>query len=85
MLNNLRFVDGIVLIRNIIDEIKEIAKELKRCCEMVDLEIDTSKSKVMSKNEGEKFLDVKELELEYVKQYKYLGRMLSFKNKTKKN
>lgn len=83
-LNNLRFADDIVLISDQLIELEEMANELKIACEEVGLEINIHKTKVMHNAEEDSKIEINGVAIENVDEYKYLGQVVAFTDKSKK-
>ena len=83
-LNHLRFADDVVLIAKNGMELGVMAEDLRRASEEYGLSINFSKTKVLTNisNLGE--IKVGGNMIEKVQEYKYLGQLISFDNKTEK-
>ena len=83
-LNHLRFADDVMLIAKNSMELGAMAEDLRRASEEYGLSINFSKTKVLSNisNLGE--IKVGGNVIEKVQEYKYLGQLISFDNKTEK-
>ncbi len=80
-ITNLRFADDITLIGKSVEELNLMLIELMKEYRKVGLEINASKTKLMSKEEGIKSIWVNQTEIENVGKYKYLGQIITFGNK----
>lgn len=59
-----------------------MAEDLKEASEEMDLSINLSKTKVMSNISALGEIKLKAVKIERVTEYRYLGQVISFKNKT---
>lgn len=83
LLNNLRFADDIVLISTKAKHIQEMTTELTSLCKNYGLQINKSKTKVMTNHIREDIILDHE-KIEYIEDYIYLGQLKSFKDQEKK-
>lgn len=83
-LTNLKFADVVLFGRNnrdIVEMIEKVATE----CEKTGLKMNVSKTKVMSELEDSQEITLSDgTQVEAVKEYSYLGSLISFRNKTDK-
>ncbi|KAJ8727743.1 hypothetical protein PYW07_001862 [Mythimna separata] len=77
-LSHLRFADDIVILAENAKELNEMINDLQTASEYVGLEMNLSKTKVMTNSKMTPIL-VNEMPLEYVNDYIYLGKQISFK------
>lgn len=82
-LSNLRFADDIVLISTNPTELQMMLNDLSRECAKVGLQMNRSKTKLMTSSSEVPISYNSEL-LEYVEDFIYLGQVVSFKNRGKK-
>ena len=83
ILNYPRFADDIVLISGNRQELQEMLDGLCTEGEKAELEINFSKTKIISNSEG-RDLVVRGTELQVVENYTYLGQIVTFREKMKK-
>ncbi|CAF4889151.1 unnamed protein product [Pieris macdunnoughi] len=76
-LSNLRFADDIVIFSNSATQLQDMLNELVCASKSIGLEMNTSKTKVMT-NSKERPIFVNATSLEYVQNYIYLGKQISF-------
>lgn len=81
-LNNLRFADDVVLISRNMDELRDMASELYEASKKAGLFINVDKTKILSENTGGVVLGNHEIQV--VNEYKYLGQIISLKNRMEK-
>lgn len=79
-LNNLRFADDVILLSDKCEILEKMASELVAECEKVGLEINTSKTKLLSTNPNAKIV-LNNTEIEKVDEYKYLGQTIAINSK----
>lgn len=82
-LNNLRFADDVALLSESKDELIQMIKELKEACKSIGLSMNEEKTKVMN-NTGDDNYRIDNTTIEVVEDYKYLGHIVSFKNRQSK-
>lgn len=82
-LNNLRFADDIVLLSCSIQELEVMLRDLNNACKKVGLNINYSKTIAMS-NRQTIPISVDGNNIEYKKEYIYLGQLMSFQEKMDK-
>lgn len=80
-LNHLRFADDLVLITDNAKTLQQMLQQLAEASRVVGLTINRSKTKVMT-NREEILIKVDNEDIEYVKNYTYLGQLLSFRDRT---
>lgn len=79
-LSNIRFADDIALFGNTEKELQQMIKELNIKCKEVGLQLNISKTKVMTNTSEPIHISVENLELQQVETFIYLGKTVSFKN-----
>lgn len=84
MLSNLRFADDIVVFSTNPDELRTMITELNREGNKIGLQVNRSKTKIMS-NGPEVPIYLEDEQLQYVKDFIYLGQVISFNEKEKKD
>lgn len=77
-LNNLRFADDIVIFSETPAQLEIMINDLNNISRSIGLELNTTKTKVMT-NRVEQRIEVDGDPLEYVREYIYLGKQISFK------
>jgi hypothetical protein len=82
-LSNLRFADDVVLFAESKNELIEMIQSLKVASKTVGLEMNEEKSKIIN-NSGDDDYYVDGSKIEVVEDYKYLGQVISFKNRQSK-
>ncbi len=82
-LTNLRFADNIVLAKNG-EELKAIAEDPRRESEKVGLTINYGKTKILTNIADPGEIKMNNNKIEIVDKYKFLGQILSIRNKTEK-
>lgn len=82
-LNHLRFADDIVLLEENPENLQTMICELAHQSKKVGLEMNSSKTKVMT-NSSEVGIKVEDKQLQYVKEYVYLGQIISPQDQTMK-
>lgn len=80
-LNHLRFADDLVLITDNANTLQHMLQQLAEASKAVGLTMNKSKTKVMT-NREEIPIKLDGEEIEYVKNYIYLGQLISFKDQT---
>lgn len=80
-ISHLRFADDIIIFAENLNEIKTMMQELARESEKVGLLMNLSKTKAMT-NGTEKSLTIDGENIEFVRDYIYLGQLISFENRT---
>ena len=78
------FADDIVLIAKNELELKTMANDFKRASCEVELSMNLSKTKIMSNIDNLVSIKLDEEEITKVEEYRYLGQMVSFSDKTNK-
>lgn len=81
-LTNIRFADDIVLFATSAKILREMLTEVNHQSMQVGLNMNTSKTKLMTNNEP-KSISIGGTIMEYVQEYKYLGQIISFSNRGK--
>lgn len=82
-LSNLRFADDLVILANSATELRILLQELSTQSKNVGLEMNQQKTKVMT-NSKEINIIIENTPLEYVHEYVYLGKQISFNDCTNK-
>ena len=82
-LNNLRFADDIVILAKNRNELEIMAEDLRRESAKVGLSMNLSKTKIITNIENFEYIKLEGREVEVVSEYKYLGQVMSFENRTK--
>ncbi len=82
-LNNLRYVDDIVLIAKNSRELEEMVEELIRKSKEAGLTINTNKTKILGRGE-KKNINIGGVTIEEVDEIQYLGQIVSFQNRREK-
>lgn len=77
-LNHLRFADDIVIIAETAKDLEEMMKSLDHESSKIGLEMNVNKTKILTNN-YERPIMIKENTIEYVSDYIYLGKQISFK------
>lgn len=80
-LNHLRFADDLVLISDNAKTLQTMLQQLTEASKMVGLTINKTKTKIMT-NRDEIAIKIDSENIEYVKDYIYLGQIISFKDQT---
>ena len=80
MLNNLRFADDIVLISQNREELNGMTEELSREAEKVGLEVNATKTKIISNKKIINLL-MGEKTIECANNYKYLGQTIALEKR----
>ena len=75
-LTNLRFADDVVLFTNSATNLQEMISELNAASKTAGLSINYSKTKIMSNGRKDR-ITVEGSEIQYVKDYLYLGQLIS--------
>ena len=78
-LSNLRFADDIILFSETASQLEEMINELNSISLEIGLELNTSKTKIMTNN-PETPIKVNQQPLEYVQKYIYLGNRSPSRN-----
>lgn len=82
-LNKLTFADDIALMANSKEEILEMIEELRDVSSQVGLKINEAKTKIISNTPDDEY-KIGDWTVEKVEDYTYLGQVMSFKEKMKK-
>lgn len=82
-LSNLRFADDIILFSYSAKELETMLQELQTLCQHVGLQINMSKTQVMT-NKTKTLIEIGTETIKYVDEYIYLGQTISFHNSTHK-
>lgn len=77
-LSNLRFADDIILFSETATQLQEMVNELYTVSYEIGLELNITKTKVMT-NTSKTNIMVNNIPLEYVQEYVYLSKQISFK------
>ncbi|CAF4752909.1 unnamed protein product [Pieris macdunnoughi] len=77
-LNNLRFADDIAVIAETAKDLDEMMRSLDCESSKIGLEMNVNKTKILTNNR-ERQIVIKGNNIEYVRQYIYLGKQISFK------
>lgn len=77
-LSHLRFADDIVLFSESAKQIESMVNELSSASQRIGLELNTSKTKIMTNSDCATII-VNNSPLQYVEDYVYLGKLVSFK------
>ena len=83
LLNHLRFADDIVVFAKSAAELENMVSELAIESQKVGLSMNTSKTKILTNGEPKDIIVANE-KIEYVREYVYLGQLVSFENNTGK-
>lgn len=75
--NHLRFADDIVIVSESCNQMQQMITMLHTASKQVGLEMNSSKTKIMT-NSIQRPIDVNNTPLQYVKEYIYLGKQISF-------
>lgn len=78
-LSNLRFADDITIFSNSSNQLENMVEELSKVSNDIGLQLNTSKTKVAT-NSAKNSMRINDITLEYVENYTYLGKQISFKN-----
>jgi hypothetical protein len=83
-LTNLRFADDIALFSSSRDGLKMMIKELLDESSKMGLNMNASKTKIMNNSDDDEDYVIENMKIEVVEDFKYLGQIISFKNRQSK-
>lgn len=83
-LTNLRFADDIALFSSSSNELKLMIKDLLMASTKIGLNMNASKTKIMNNTDDDEDYVVEDMKIEVVEDFKYLGQIISFKNRQSK-
>lgn len=76
-INHLRFADDIVIISETFKDLEEMMRSLDDESSSIGLEMNVNKTKIMT-NSHKRYIEIKGNNIEYVNNYIYLGKQVSF-------
>lgn len=76
--NHLRFADDIIVLSETSKQLEEMLNDLHKVSCEVGLEMNTSKTKILTNRTKEQKININNKEIEYVENYIYLGKQISF-------
>jgi hypothetical protein len=82
-LSNLRFADDVVLFSESKSELLQMVEELQSASKKVGLELNMTKTKIINNSNEDNYL-LNGFKIEVIEDYKYLGQIISFKNRQSK-
>jgi len=81
-INNLRFADDVVLVAESAEQLQILLDELNTESKKAGMEINLSKTKILSNETNKKEIKIDETPLETTDKIIYLGQLISFQNQT---